>query len=377
MKANARSVTAVCGLLVLTLAGCEAKKSSNPLSPSVAGPIPGVDITAPSVLQPSQGFKFRDTQQPITLMVQNAATSGVRPLSYSFDVAADSSFNTKLFSRSGVAPGSDGKTSVQLDLLGIGHTYYWRVRAEDGANTGPYTTSSFEIQPKPSVNAPALLSPINNAQITGATATLTVANASWAGPVGGLSYEFQVARDQAFASLASAGIVLEGNGQTTFVTAALAGPATYYWRARASDGPTTSAWSGTQTFRTAAPAPSPSPSPSPSPAPGAPCNSSNPLTIVQCERAKYGHMSPTDMMNFLVATAQSLTRNAIAGAPFGLLRKTGGSNCNGYSCDIICSGQGNAQKQWDVLGDSDGAQIPNWNGPNTVPNIRVDTCDIK
>ena len=377
MKANARSVTAVCGLLVLTLAGCEAKKSSNPLSPSVAGPIPGVDITAPSVLQPSQGFKFRDTQQPITLMVQNAATSGVRPLSYSFDVAADSSFNTKLFSRSGVAPGSDGKTSVQLDLLGIGHTYYWRVRAEDGANTGPYTTSSFEIQPKPSVNAPALLSPINNAQITGATATLTVANASWAGPVGGLSYEFQVARDQAFASLASAGIVLEGNGQTTFVTAALGGPATYYWRARASDGPTTSAWSGTQTFRTAAPAPSPSPSPSPSPAPGAPCNSSNPLTIVQCERAKYGHMSPTDMMNFLVATAQSLTRNAIAGAPFGLLRKTGGSNCNGYSCDIISSGQGNAQKQWDVLGDSDGAQIPNWNGPNTVPNIRVDTCDIK
>lgn len=376
MKAATRS-KAVCGLLVFVLAGCEAKKSSNPLSPSVAGPIPGVDITAPSVLQPSQGFKFRDTQQPVTLTVQNAATSGVRPLSYAFDVAADSSFNTKLFSRAGVSPGSDGKTSVQLDILQIGRTYYWRVRAEDGANTGPYTTSSFEIQPKPSVSAPGLISPVNNAQIPGSTATLVVSNAAWAGPVGGLSYEFQVARDQAFGSLASAGIVLEGNGQTTFVTAALGSPAIYYWRARASDGPTTSPWSGTQTFHTAAPAPSPSPSPSPGPSPGAPCNSSDPLTIVSCERAKYGHMSTTDVVNFLFATAKSLTRNAIAGAPFGVLRKSGGSNCNGYSCDIICAGQGNSQKQWDVLGDSDGAQTPNWNGPATVPNIRVDTCDIR
>lgn len=29
--------------------GCEQKKSSNPLSPSVAGPIPGVAITAPKL----------------------------------------------------------------------------------------------------------------------------------------------------------------------------------------------------------------------------------------------------------------------------------------------------------------------------------------
>jgi hypothetical protein len=29
-----------------------------------------------------------------------------------------------------------------------------------------------------------------------------------------------------------------------------------------------------------------------------------------------------------------------------------------------------------VLGDSDGAQTPNWNGPNGYPNIRVDSCDL-
>ena len=88
-------------------------------------------------------------------------------------------------------------------------------------------------------------------------------------------------------------------------------------------------------------------------------------------------MSSSDTVSFLTSTAQSLTRNGIGGAPFGLLRKSSGSSCNGYSCDIICSGQGNAQKQWDVLGDAEGAQTPGWNGPSTVPNIRVDTCDIK
>ena len=41
----------------------------------------------------------------------------------------------------------------------------------------------------------------------------------------------------------------------------------------------------------------------------------------------------------------------VSGGPFGILEKASGNNCGGYSCDIICSGQGNAQKQWDVLID--------------------------
>ena len=45
--------------LLLTLVGCEAQKSENPLSPSVAGPIPGVEITAPGLLEPSMGTSTR------------------------------------------------------------------------------------------------------------------------------------------------------------------------------------------------------------------------------------------------------------------------------------------------------------------------------
>jgi hypothetical protein len=373
MKA-ACSLAAV-GLLALAVAGCEAQKSSNPLSPSVAGPIAGVDITAPVVLDPAQGHKFKDTEQPIRLTVQNAATTGVRPLHYTFEVGTDNKFTTKLYSRSGIQPGAGGKTSVQLDALQIGRSYFWRVRAEDGANTGPFTTASFEIQQRPSVDPPVAVSPVNNASIGSTTATLVVSNAHFVGPVGPLTYQFQVAHDQAFVSLAHAASIPETPGQTRY-TVALASNIRYFWRARATDGTTASDWSAIQSFMTPA-APSPGPDPNPGPAPGGPCNSSDPLNIVSCERAKYGHMSNGQIVGFLTSTAQSLNRNHIAQGPFGLLRKGGGNNCGGYSCDIICSGQGNAQKQWDVLGDSDGAQRPSWNGPETVPHIRVDTCSIK
>ncbi len=81
--------------------------------------------------------------------------------------------------------------------------------------------------------------------------------------------------------------------------------------------------------------------------------------------------------DFLKATVRSLNRNGISGAPFGILRKSGGHNCGGYSCDVICSGNGNGQRQWDVLGDIEGDQVPGWRGPNRVPDIRVDTCEVQ
>src|SRR3954469_3239348 len=87
----------------LTLA-CAAEKSSNPLSPTVQGPIPGVNITTPGTMQPSSGTRVPVDQQPVTLMVQNAATSGVRPLSYRFEVSTDRDFNSTVFAREGIAP---------------------------------------------------------------------------------------------------------------------------------------------------------------------------------------------------------------------------------------------------------------------------------
>jgi hypothetical protein len=372
MQCKAARTFAAMGALAIALAGCEAKKSSNPLSPSVAGPIAGVEISAPVLVSPSQGVKFKESEQPIKLVVTNAITTGVRPLTYVFDVATDNGFTTKVFSRSGVPPGN-GQTSVQLDRLEIGRAYFWRARAEDGANTGTFATSSFEILPKPAVNAPVPVSPVNNEEVATATPVMRAHNSARVGPVGVLGYEFQIAADQGFAQLRAAAIVPEGGGDTTFTSSPLDSGGTFYWRVRASDGETASLWSATQVFRTAAAGPSPGPTPGP--APGGPCISGSPLKVVECERAKWGFMSPGDIVTFLKSVARSLNASGIAGGPFGILRKGGGNNCLGYSCDIICSGNGSAQKQWDVLSDSGGAQRPAWQGPAMLPNIRLDVCE--
>jgi hypothetical protein len=283
---TSRLLRIACGLSVIALGGCEASKSSNPTAPTVAGPIPGVNITAPALLEPAQGFKFKENEQPIRLVVQNATSNGVRALTYTFEVAADSGFGTKVFSRSGVAPG-DGKTSVQVDRLEIGRAYYWRAWAQDGANTGTMAAAGFEIYPKAAVNPPVPFTPVNNEVIASTAPALKAHNASWVGPVGGLAYEFQIATDQAFTRLVAAGIVGEGAGDTNFNSSPLTAATTHYWRVRASDGETSSSWSITQLFRTAAP---PAPAPTPTPPPGGgggSCALPTGPQIIACISAKY------------------------------------------------------------------------------------------
>ena len=224
---TSRTLKVACSLLIAALAGCQTSKSSSPLAPTVAGPIDGVTISAPIPLEPSQGFKFKGSEQPIKLVVQNATTNGVRPLTYTFEVSGDSGFASKVFSRANVAPG-DGRTSVVIDKLEIGRTYYWRAWAEDGANTGAKAGAGFDIYPQAQIGAPAAASPVNNEQIATVAPVLVVNNASTVGPVGNLTYEFQVASDQAFTHVVSAGTVSEVSGQTRYSSVALANSATFY-----------------------------------------------------------------------------------------------------------------------------------------------------
>ena len=90
-----------------------------------------------------------------------------------------------------------------------------------------------------------------------------------------------------------------------------------------------------------------------------------------------GFMNAGQLADFLKATARSLNRNGIDGAGWGVLRKTSGNQCNGYSCDIVCTGQGTGQRQVDVLGDAEGAQTAGWGGSHFWPNIRADVCEIQ
>jgi hypothetical protein len=362
---------------LLALAGCEASKSSNPLSPSVAGPIAGVNITQPKLLEPTQGFKFKESQQPIKLLVENASSNGVRPLTYMFEVATDSEFTNKVYARNGVAQGDGGRTQVIIERLDLGRVYYWRARAEDGANTGQYASASFDVLPRAFLNPPPQRSPIGGAATTSRRPGLTVGRADRNAAVGAVRYEFHIAINPAFTG-AIGGVVEDHGDDATFVPPVdLTANTVHYWRVLSTDGETTSSWSPVESFRTpAAPAPGPSPGPSPGPAPGGACNSNSAQAIVECERGKFGFMDSGQIVQFLRNVADSLNRNGVAGGRFGLLVKESGHNCHGYSCDILCAGNGGGQRQWDVLGDADGTQYPAW---SEVPpqNVAVRACEIR
>ena len=284
-----RPAVALSAALLLPLIACKAEKSSNPLSPAVAGPIAGVNITAPRMIEPGQGAKYRESQQPIRLAVENATSNGVRPLYYTFEVASDSEFATKMFARSQVLPGADGRTSVQIDRLELGRSYYWRARAEDGANTGPFVTAQFEVLPRAQLGPPGLVSPGDNERTSSRRPSLVVSASERNSAVGGVRYEFMVATDGGFTQIVAGGVVDEQGGQTTFVPGGdLASDRVHWWTARATDGESTTDWARVQTFRTPTGGGAPSPGPSPSPGGGCgPPYPNNGPAIVACVSRQY------------------------------------------------------------------------------------------
>ena len=101
------------------------------------------------------------------------------------------------------------------------------------------------------LTAPAPQSPVNDAQLDSVRPTLQVGNAS--GGSGTRTYEFQISDRSDFTStlLAQGGIAEGGGGTTSFTPGSDLQPSTrMYWRARAVQGSTTSAWSSTAQFRT-------------------------------------------------------------------------------------------------------------------------------
>ena len=249
--------TAVCMAALVALAGCESTKSANPLSPTVAGPIPGVNISPPKLLEPGQGWKLKDSQQPLTLLIENASSNGVRPIRYAFQIATDRAFKAIVFTKTDVAPGPNGRTALRLtNKLPVGRAYNWRAWAYDGANTGPMTAIvNFELSAPAVIRAPTPTSPVGGATADGVQPELRVRNSGRSGPVGNVSYRFEVARDQGFGQVVArtAGQPENGNGVTGWrVPTPLEAEKQYFWRAMGHDNEVSSSWSGVQTFTTPA-----------------------------------------------------------------------------------------------------------------------------
>jgi hypothetical protein len=253
-----------------TLAGCT-KKSENPLSPSVAGPIAGVSITAPKPLEP-QHQQTLNAGTAVTLLFESATTNGERPITQEIQVALDPEFTQRVHSAERLPPGQGGRTAYTLPVLQEGRAYFWRVRAVDGANVGPYSAASlFQIALSVRIETPVPLAPVRRDVITGVRPTLVAQNTAVTG-ASNVTYRFEVAADQGFTQLIAVWSAPRSGGDRTEVTGSELAPGTeYYWRVNASDGGYTAPYSIVQAFRTEAPpapAPPPQPQPQPEPPPG-------------------------------------------------------------------------------------------------------------
>lgn len=250
---------------------CEIQKSANPLSPSIAGPLPNVTITAPRPVEPPNGAEILTTS-PVRLVFENASSNSPRPFWQVVELAADRDFSTVLYTSGRLDPDPSGRTShVVAGKLADGVTYYWRARAEDGANASDPSPPAYFSVVEPVVIAPPVpVAPVGGVTTTTDSPDFVVTNGRVSGPAGQVVYHFQVATDTGFANQVAAGNVNRSAGATTSRNLGkLPAGQLFYWRAWGTNGKVTSEYSAVQSFRTPAPPPpAPSPSPSPSPSPG-------------------------------------------------------------------------------------------------------------
>ena len=262
MRQDYKTRFTIVSVLTATLTGtaCNTEKSSNPLSPQIAGPLAGVTITSPTALKPPEGKLIANTEQPLTLIFANAASNSVRPFTYELQISIDREFTQVVLEVTGVEP--DDTDQVVLNLprtLESEQVYYWRVRAVDGANSGIYSgTVSFEIFTPVVVGIPNANSPVNGQTIPTNLPTLVAEHANITGPAEAVTYRFELAADEQFVNPSAVLTVNQANGTSTSVSpAALPYDHVFYWRVRASaearNGRIIGPWSATANFRTPSP----------------------------------------------------------------------------------------------------------------------------
>ncbi|HUL74651.1 MAG TPA: hypothetical protein VLT86_16190 [Vicinamibacterales bacterium] len=197
---------------------------------------PTMSFTAPLAQQPANGVIYNYNQQPVTLVITNSARTGGDTIVYNVEVASDSGFANKVFTRDGIPEGSGGTTAVTISVLNGNANYYWRWRAVVSGIAGePSTTQSFFVKPNIVLNPPTLLTPASGASVNVPRPTFTVVNSTFSGSPGPITYEFQVSATSNFNSLIASGSVTQSAAQTSFTPASDLPVGTTFWRARARD----------------------------------------------------------------------------------------------------------------------------------------------
>jgi hypothetical protein len=221
------AVSILATLCIVSAAAC----SKSPTSANTS-------FGAPQASTPANGASITYASQPVTLTITNAIRAGSATATYSVEVATDSGFNNKVFTKDGIPEGSGGTTSVTLTSLNGGTTYYWHSAATIDSVKGAMSAArTFTVQPNVVISPPAAGFPGNGGTASDTRPIFTVQNATVTGPAGPIAYEFQVATDSSFQSiLASSGPVPEqSGGSTSWQSTVDLGAGNYVWRARGTD----------------------------------------------------------------------------------------------------------------------------------------------
>jgi hypothetical protein len=224
---NRMSVLLVLGTLGFT-AACD---SSNPNTPAA------VSFTAPRAQGPSNSALFRFNDQPITLTIHNAARTGPATVTYTVELATSDAFSTIYRTIEGVAEGAGTTTTVTVGNLPGATTFFWRWRTViDGVTGEASSPGSFFVRPQVILGVPDAEQPAANRDIYTPRPTFTVRNGTRTGPVGPITYTFEVSTVNTFATVVTRATgVAEGNVRTSWTPASDLPEATLYWRARAID----------------------------------------------------------------------------------------------------------------------------------------------
>ena len=247
--------------LLLATAACTKTSPTRPSdlassaqSESVTDATTGVTLTSPQLTTPTLNQQFKNVEQPVTLTIKNAVTTGTTALTYGFEVATDVGFTKKVYNKEGVAAGANNQTVLKIDKIGAAQTYYWRARATSGGLAGPYTApGSFAIGPEVILQQPVLGDPAANATV-GDTPVLNVVAVPRSGPAGPVFYRFEIAEAASFAGLVYAATVPERTdlfGYTPHTVTRKLERKTYFWRVQATDpeNAVTSEFSATGQFK--------------------------------------------------------------------------------------------------------------------------------
>jgi hypothetical protein len=231
---------ALCAFAAIAAAsGCASPSPSQPTDPSAptaGGQNSTASIVAPRPLSPGNNAAIRNADQPLTLVAQNALVTGSASVTYTFEVAGDAAFASRVQTFDDVAEGAGGQTSRRLDQLAPARDYWWHVRATSGGTTGVFGPAfKFTIGPAITVSTPNPIAPLNGTT-TPLRPALRVANVTRTGPAGVITYKFDISTTNTFSSLLVTGTVGEGINETGFIPANdLPADTVLFWRASALD----------------------------------------------------------------------------------------------------------------------------------------------